>query len=248
MRTKEEIKKILDYHKNGYNPSEIGRMTNIPRCTCADIINRYKNKDTENIKFKSDCDLNLINKKVYAFLLGEYLGDGHIICSKKLKNGNNVFKFRIFQDTKYPNVIKEIQSAMQIILGGCISVVKKKEENCVEIFTYSTQVATLFPQLGPGKKHNRKIVILEWQKKIIEEYPFDFLKGLIYSDGCIFLNKKSGQYWIDFTNRSEDIKEIYEEVLGSLGIMSSRNSKGLNVRVTNQLAVSALMEHIPLKS
>jgi intein/homing endonuclease len=106
----------------------------------------------------------------------------------------------------------------------------------------------LFPQHGPGKKHNRKIVLHDWQEKIIEEYPFDFLKGLIYSDGCIFLNKKSGQYWIEFTNISEDIKIIYEKVLGSLGIMSSRNKRGMNVRVTNQLAVSALMEHIPLKS
>jgi hypothetical protein len=71
---------------------------------------------------------------------------------------------------------------------------------------------------------------------------------LIYSDGCIFWSNQSKQYIFEFTNHSEDIKTIYEETLGSLGIISSRNHQGRNCRITNKLACEVLLEKIPLKS
>ena len=42
----------------------------------------------------------------------------------------------------------------------------------------------LFPQHGPGRKHERPIVLEDWQRTIVEAHPGPFLRGLFHSDGC----------------------------------------------------------------
>ncbi len=41
----------------------------------------------------------------------------------------------------------------------------------------------LFPQHGPGRKHQRPIVLEDWQREIVEAHPGAFLRGLFHSDG-----------------------------------------------------------------
>ncbi|MFI9836970.1 helix-turn-helix domain-containing protein [Nonomuraea sp. NPDC051941] len=41
----------------------------------------------------------------------------------------------------------------------------------------------LFPQHGPGKKHERPIVLEPWQREIVSAHPGRFVRGLIHSDG-----------------------------------------------------------------
>jgi hypothetical protein len=50
-----------------------------------------------------------------------------------------------------------------------------------------------FPQAGPGKKHERPIVLEPWQAAIVEAEPWRFLRGCIRSDGCVFINR-TGRY------------------------------------------------------
>ena len=42
----------------------------------------------------------------------------------------------------------------------------------------------LFPQHGPGRKHDRLIELEEWQEEIVRAFPADFLRGLFHSDGA----------------------------------------------------------------
>ena len=42
----------------------------------------------------------------------------------------------------------------------------------------------LFPQHGPGRKHERPIGLAGWQQEIVAAYPWDFLRGLLHSDGA----------------------------------------------------------------
>ena len=50
----------------------------------------------------------------------------------------------------------------------------------------------LFPQHGPGRKHERPIVLEDWQRTIVEEHPGPFLRGLFHSDGCRVMNWRPG--------------------------------------------------------
>jgi hypothetical protein len=42
----------------------------------------------------------------------------------------------------------------------------------------------LFPQHGPGRKHERPIVLAGWQQSITRRHPKQLIRGLIDSDGC----------------------------------------------------------------
>ena len=46
-----------------------------------------------------------------------------------------------------------------------------------------------FPQHGPGRKHKRPIVLEAWQQAIVEAHPWQFLRGLLHSDGCRTINR-----------------------------------------------------------
>jgi hypothetical protein len=74
----------------------------------------------------------------------------------------------------------------------------------------------LFPQHDTGKKHERPIVLEDWQREIIDEYNVEFLKGLIYTDGSFYY---SGKYeYCNFTNKSMDIMNLCSESMKKLNI------------------------------
>jgi hypothetical protein len=39
----------------------------------------------------------------------------------------------------------------------------------------------LFPQHGPGPKHQRRIDLADWQREIVAEHPDPFVRGLFAS-------------------------------------------------------------------
>lgn len=98
---------------------------------------------------------------------------------------------------------------------------QRTPKNYVEVHAYSKSWPCLLPQHGPGKKHERKIVLTEWQQELVDLVPTLLLRGLIHSDGCRFIN--TGSYgWqcprYVFTNLSEDIKGIFCATCETLGL------------------------------
>ncbi|HSV37444.1 MAG TPA: hypothetical protein VLI04_01675 [Nocardioidaceae bacterium] len=86
----------------------------------------------------------------------------------------------------------------------------------------------LFPQHGPGRKHERSLELTEWQRQIIQEHPAAFLRGLFHSDGCRITNwttrvvdgeTRRYEYgrWM-FTNHSTDIMAWCQEALDLVGV------------------------------
>ncbi len=57
------------------------------------------------------------------------------------------------------------------------------------VSVYSGQVICLFPQHGPGVKHFRPIELSDWQTELVQDQPEQFLRRLIESDGCRFINR-----------------------------------------------------------
>ena len=73
---------------------------------------------------------------------------------------------------------------------------------CTDIKSTSKHWLCLFPQHGPGRKHQRKIELAPWQEEIVAEYPGDFARGLFHSDGCRAINRvrrplKDGDRWYE---------------------------------------------------
>ena len=124
------------------------------------------------------CEETELAAPAYAELLGWYLGDGHISRGRR-----NVFNLHIYNDRRYPADNERIADLMRQVkphgrphcrdVPGCVvTTVSWKHWPC------------LFPQHGPGRKHERTIVLEDWQRTVVEAHPAAFLRGLFHSDGC----------------------------------------------------------------
>ncbi len=182
------------------------------------------------------------NPKVYSYLLGVYLGDGYI------NRFPRTYRLRIFQDKKYPHIIQEQYMAVRKIFGFNKIGLYMNGKSAV-ISCYSNKLPLYFPQHGKGKKNSRKIALMEWQRKIIERYPKDFLRGLIHSDGCRYNNKFNGVKYpaYNFSNSSEDIMNLFTWVCNLLGIKCRRGNE-TNMAITRRGPVKFMDSFIGAKA
>jgi DNA-directed RNA polymerase subunit N (RpoN/RPB10) len=177
----------------------------------------------------------------YAYLLGLYLGDGHLVTRAKVP------VLRVYCADAWPRLIGECESAMLAVLARKVQRVRQK--GCVSVQSYSSHWPCLFPQNGPGHKHERPIYLAEWQQPVVDQHAGYFVRGLFHSDGCRVTNRirrGSRNYSYPrymFSNESADIMGLCQEALDRLGVewrMCRRNM----LSVARREAVAALDEHV----
>lgn len=170
---------------------------------------------TPQYRFESDSGYQ------YLYLLGLYLGDGYINLQNK-KYG--VYKIRIEQDLKYPQLIKEHMVAISDVLGTKSNTFTTKGGKSTSVYGYSKTIPELFPQHGKGLKHLRSITLADWQQEMVQANPKPFIRGLIQSDGSRYIQtvkSKSGvRYYVkyNFTNTSSDIVKLFCDSCDNLGL------------------------------
>jgi len=115
-----------------------------------------------------------------------------------------------------------------------------------------------FPQHGAGRKHERKIELLDWQTELTASNPQQILRGLIHSDGCRTVNRFSvplpsgrvAEYAYPryfFSNLSPDIRRLFCEHCEMLGVRWTQ-SNPRNISVSHRRSVAILDEFIGPKS
>jgi hypothetical protein len=102
-------------------------------------------------------------------------------------------------------------------------------------------------------KHTRKIELMAWQREIVDQYPRQFIRGLIQSDGCRSMNRvrrplKSGDRWYEyprytFCNESADIRQLFTDELDRLEIAWKRMNRK-TISVARREAVARLDEFV----
>jgi hypothetical protein len=115
-----------------------------------------------------------------------------------------------------------------------------------------------FPQHGPGRKHERRIELADWQREIVDAFPHEFVRGLLHSDGCRTVNRfatklpsgRVAEYayprWF-FSNRSADIRGLFCEYCERLGIRWTQ-SNPRNISVSHRDSVALLDSFVGAKS
>jgi hypothetical protein len=164
-------------------------------------------------------DLSALPADTYAYLFAMYLGDGTVF-----RSGRGAY-LRITLDTAYPGIIEECRAAAQRIRGRPPNVAAdRRGKRCVHVVSYWKSWPCLLPQHGPGRKHSRKIELVDWQREIVDAAPQAFLRGLIHTNGWRGLNRvrvKGKDYAYpryQFSNRSDDIRGLFTYACDRLGI------------------------------
>jgi hypothetical protein len=191
------------------------------------------------------------DESAYAYLLGLYLGDG---CISPHPRGGYYLRIACADD--WPGLIEECREAIgKVRLGVGVYVAQK--QGCVAVTSYSRSWPVLFPQHGPGKKHERRIALEPWQQVIVDAHPWHFIRGLIHSDGCRITNwttrmvageRKRYEYpRYFFTNVSEDIRRLYTDTLNKLAVewtVCTRNGNPFNISIARKASVALMDTHV----
>jgi hypothetical protein len=191
MRSQEEVALVLGLARQGLNDCEIARRTGIPRGTVRDWragrTPDFERNATRSARSCAVCRGEPLSlpQAWYTYLLGLYLGNGYIASHPR-----GVYRLRISCANAYPELIRRCQSAMVAVLPSKVSLVPC--QGCTEVASYSKHWPCLFPQHGPGLKHQRKIELTAWQQDLVDADPRPLLRGLLHSDGCRVLNWVNG--------------------------------------------------------
>jgi hypothetical protein len=183
---------------------------------------------------------------------------GPVSRRRCISPGARTERLRLALDAKYPGIIEDARRLLaRSFPANPVGLVSAHGGAMFFVSVYSSHLSCLFPQHGPGKKHERPIILEKWQQELVGAAPWAFLRGCIRSDGCVFVNRtdvhrpQPYEYLsYNFANRSPDIVGLFLHSCEQVGIRARVNwhaGKG-SVRINRRACVANMLEHVGLKA
>jgi hypothetical protein len=244
----ETRQKALALVKAGKNDCEVARTLGVPRTTVRDWRHADDRPPEPNGETCPRCWRRSLKPIVfttpdYAELLGLYLGDGYIVRTGRSD------RLRIYFDTRYSKIISESEALLRRCFPahGVGRLVSAKGTTTI-LSLYCTHLSCLFPQHGAGRKHNRDITLESWQKEIVSRKPWRFIRGLIRSDGCAFVNRTGRYAYLsyEFSNRSPQIRQLFMDACDRVDVEYRAYRR--YVRIYRRPSVALMRQHVGLKA
>jgi hypothetical protein len=131
--------------------------------------------------------------------------------------------------------------------GNRVGRLVRYDGSMVVLWTYHSHLTCLFPQHGPGKKHERPMQLERWQEDLVLAAPWRFIRGCIRSDGCVFVNRTGRYEYLSycFDNWSAEIRTLFAAACKVVGV--DCRPAGTSVRIYRRASVALLEEHVGLK-
>ncbi|MFC8674498.1 helix-turn-helix domain-containing protein [Streptomyces griseorubiginosus] len=235
--------------RQGIPNRTVAERLNIPRGTIGWWRSEDRKARGETYEQPTDCPRctgRPFDETAYAYLLGLYLGDGHIISKPKQHH------LSVFCNATQTGLIAAAEDAMRMVMP-LPSVKQRYKTGCVEVKSYTKHWTCMFPQHGPGKKHERAIALEPWQQAIVDEHPWEFIRGLIHSDGCRITNwttrvvageRRRYEYpRYFFTNLSGDIIRLFTDALDHVGV-EWKQANSRNISIARKASVALMDTHV----
>ena len=189
-----------------------------------------------------------VTRAAYLYLLGQYLGDGHLVTSARVPT------LRIYTCTDYLDILDEAVDAVVRVRGARPGLVgRASSARLAAVQSYWMHWPCLFPQHGPGRKHERPIRLADWQRRLVDDNPWPLIRGLIHSDGCRSVNRvvtrgtpyEYPRYF--FANESADILAIMGRALDQVGV-AWRYNRPNSISIAQRRAVAEVDRHVGPKT
>jgi hypothetical protein len=162
VHTEEQADRVFRLLAAGTKSSEISRLTAVSQRT----IQRWVATGRPNRVLPDPEDLlRPTSRLAYAYLLGLYLGDGCLVGVHR-----RVFRFQLTLDARYPAIVRAACDAVRAVLPSN-KVRASHRTNAIDVTCYSKLWPVLFPQHGTGKKHERDVSLVAWQRKLTTAHP-----------------------------------------------------------------------------
>lgn len=244
MHDQKTVSRALQLLAGGYNQSEVARKLSISTPDNSRLGTRPHSKlrFANIVTMSKRCGENFKGPiQTYLYLLGLYLSDGCLTETPR-----DVFKLRIACCNDYPVLLHRCCDTMRAVMPDSkVGVVAFPGHS--EVSSHSKHWPCLFPQHGPGKKHERAIKLELWQQSLVDLDPRPLVEGLIHSDGCRvtnpIINRKTGKRYeyprYHFSQKSADIKQIFTDALDQLGI-AWRHNNAMMISSARKEGVTAL--------
>ncbi|MFJ8956695.1 helix-turn-helix domain-containing protein [Streptomyces sp. NPDC102381] len=256
MHSLETRQRAITLLRGGAKNADVARSLDVPLGTVSYWLHmdRAKRDECPGRMQRPPCPRcdGKLNEVAYAYLLGLYLGDGHIIQNRAMRSPS----LSITCAEVHTGLIDECERAMRSVFPNN-SVCRVRRKGCWEVKLYSMHMWCMFPQHGPGKKHDRKITLAPWQQAIVDAHPWEFVRGLIHSDGCRITNwttrlvggeRKRYEYpRYFFTNKSDCIRQLFTDTLDRLGVTwthCTRHGNPYNISVARKADVALMDAHV----
>lgn len=235
------IRRVRTLSEAGYSDYAITRKTGIARQT----VMRWRQEGFPERAEQASSWAVAVPE--YPYVLGLYLGDG---CLSQPGRSKTTYTLDLACDSGYPMIIREAEQAVHVLFGAPVRRWQPEDASCIHLRLSHRGLRGAFPQHGPGRKHERKIELVEWQRVLTHRYPAAFIRGLIHSDGSRCINQvnttlPSGRrahyeyvrYF--FTNYSADIRRIFCEHCDLLGIRWTQSNRR-NISISHRDSTAIL--------
>ncbi|MFW6774660.1 transcriptional regulator [Nocardioides sp. CPCC 205120] len=229
----------LDLLATGLSLAEVSRRTGVARST---LRSWAVTPTPVTLTGCSRCGGPSLDEPAYAALLGYYLGDG---C---LSRAARCWTLRVSCDATLPAVLADVTEVVRRV-NRRRPAHHVRAPGVVVVASHWQHWPCLLPQHGPGRKHERPIVLEPWQRELVERHPGAFLRGLLHSDGARVRNwatrvvageRRRYDYprW-QFVNASPDIRGLCCWALDLVGV-AWRGSGPRTISVSRREAVARL--------
>jgi hypothetical protein len=153
-----DVRRVLLLVGEGLSDYEIARRTRIPRSTVLRWRHGHLPRASSEGPRCPECghgehDFASLPGTEYAYLLGQYLGDGTIYRVSR------THALRISSDAQYTGIIEECCDAIEVLRTKRPRLRRHSDRRLVDILSYCKAWPCLFPQHGRGRKHTRIIAL-----------------------------------------------------------------------------------------
>jgi Homeodomain-like domain len=158
MRSIEQRARVATLIAGGLNDCQIERETGISRRTICDWRRAPLSHSARSTCTVCGGAPERLPAASYAYLLGAYLGDGYIVCARR-----GVYRLRVACDLLHLDIARWIALAIEAVRGRRAALQPRLHSRALDVSSYWKHWPCLFPQHGPGRKHERRIALVPWQ-------------------------------------------------------------------------------------